>query len=110
MRSTQSVKTLTITSYTSYSGIVVDIYIGDTSSSGDFTNDNTKCHTGSMNGVIACDGSGRYLIILRESSETDSMKVAEIAAYSYENLAPSGIVTDLVNLTDSDNSIQQTFG
>ena len=44
------------------------------------------------------------------------MEITELAAYAYENLAPSAIVTSLVGLTEqpptdqNPNEIAQTFG
>ena len=79
----QTIKTILITQYIGVSsGVLYDIYIGNTSGTGIYTNSNTLCcNQCNPSGFLTCEGSGQYLI-LDNYPAGDSFRISELFAFS----------------------------
>lgn len=63
-----------------------NMYIGDTSRTGNFKSDNTLCYSGPQEGMAICDGTGKYLIWeFKDGIGTSGF--FELLAYNVKDLA-----------------------
>lgn len=95
--------------YTAAGNTVIEVYIGNTPGTGDFTNDNTLCHTGSESGVTSCVGSGRYLIFT-EPSGAQGLQFGEIYAWDEPEIAEPLFNASEHGMYISSGSIEKIFG
>ena len=90
---------------------VIEVYIGNTPGTGDYTNENTLCHTGKESGVTSCVGSGRYLIFT-EPSGVNGLQFSEIYAWDEPELAEPLFAANYggMNRSTSSSTIEKIFG
>ena len=98
----------------------VKIYIGNTSYEGAYATDNTLCYSGGREGITACIGEGRYLIVYLDVSYRAGFRFAEIFAWadpslghyhvdsaslSYQDMTlASGGISELLETSDASTS------
>ena len=87
----------------------IEVWIGNTSGTGDFTSDNTLCHTGFDNGVTSCEGEGQYLIFYTPSGD-DYFHFGEIYAWNEAELAEGVVSVNVSGMTLTSGTLSDIFG
>ena len=92
------IKTIYMAQYSTNTNAEIEVYIGNTPGTGDFTTDNTLCHTGFNNGVTSCEEQGQYLIFTKPSV-TGILQLGEIFAWNEAELAEGVVSVNIDGMT-----------